>query len=64
MMNTAVKPESMLMALYLCVAPWLYPFYIDRQSNKHKPCEAADPVPTKTKKLSHCSIIDFDPTTS
>jgi hypothetical protein len=49
--NTAVNPDSMLMALYLCVASFATPLRLIDMATKTRPVSAAEPVPTRTKKL-------------
>ena len=57
MMNTDVKPESMLMARYLCVASLATPFKLMVMATKTSPASVAEPVPTRMKKLLHCSAL-------
>jgi len=54
-MNTPVKPDSMLMALNLCVASLATPFKFIDIATKTSPVSAAEPVPTRTKKSFHCA---------
>ena len=56
-MNTALKPVSMLMARFLCVALRRMPSGLIDIATKISPASAAAPPPTMTKKLVHCSSI-------
>src|SRR6478736_5973377 len=57
-MKTAVNPESILIARFLCVAFWKMILGLIDIATKINPASAAAPPPTMTKKLLHRSSIE------